>query len=68
MVRPRAPDVDIDALDQCSRAELRLHWKILLGEALVTACHQPRRVPTDSQAGRLLLLVDRAVNNGWKAP
>jgi Protein of unknown function (DUF2924) len=33
MVRSRAPDLDIDTLDQCSRAELRLYWKTLLGEA-----------------------------------
>jgi hypothetical protein len=33
MARFRAPDVDIDTLDECSRAELRLHWKTLLGEA-----------------------------------
>jgi Protein of unknown function (DUF2924) len=32
MVRRRAPDVDVETLDQCSRAELRLHWKTLLGE------------------------------------
>jgi hypothetical protein len=33
MVRHRAPDVDIDTLDQCSRADLRLHWKTLFRAA-----------------------------------
>jgi hypothetical protein len=37
MARTRAPDVDIDTLDRCSRAELRLHWKTLLGE-VAPAC------------------------------
>ncbi len=36
-------------------------------EALGTACQVPRKVPTDSQATRLLQLVERATNNGWKA-
>jgi hypothetical protein len=33
MARSRAPEIDIETLDECSRAELRLHWKTLLGEA-----------------------------------
>jgi hypothetical protein len=37
-------------------------------EALVATCHVPRKVPTDSQAMRLNLLVERAAINGWKAP
>jgi hypothetical protein len=37
-------------------------------EALVVACRLPRSVPTDSQAARLLLLVERAGTKGWKAP
>jgi hypothetical protein len=37
-------------------------------EVLVATCHLPRKVPTDSQAMRLNLLVERAATNGWKAP
>ncbi|WP_198164617.1 AIPR family protein [Rhodoplanes sp. Z2-YC6860] len=36
--------------------------------ALVPACQIPHMAPTESQAGRLLDLVDRATKAGWSAP
>jgi hypothetical protein len=36
--------------------------------ALLPACQLPRMVPTDSQATRILLLLERAITNGWKVP
>ena len=36
-------------------------------KALVPACQIPGMVPTDRQAKRLLQLVDRATNAGWRS-
>ena len=36
-------------------------------KALVPACQIPNMVPTDRQAARLIQLIERAANAGWRS-